>query len=204
MQECSLSSISIQKFLSRKNFLPQNIYKMPSRNLSFDIKFFIKNIILISEIEKNQKISETRISGLRTFTPVTFNSLKRMITVIASPRIPGYSYLRFFNKDLIDTAILLGESLCAFNVSSYAVQNLDIINNTMVKITIMENTRLIKVEEDEIPEEPSHWDGNIDESQEEYNERVRLYKEEMNKFQYVTDIIYFLGRNEYIHEYKFV
>ena len=68
----------------------------------------------------------------------------------------------------------------------------------------MESSRLIKVEEDEVPEEPSHWDGNIYESHEEFNERVRLYKEEISKFQYVKDILYFLGRNEYIYEYKFI
>src|SRR5271170_7776620 len=139
------------------------------------------------------------------FSSTTSNSLKKTILLFASSTTPGFSYLLFFNKKHWSFITKkLGESPCAFDVASYAGQyNNDIINNK-VKIIVMEKTKLLKIEEDEVPNEPNKWDGPSDESQEDFEERVRLYKEEISKFQKITDILYFLGRNDYIYEYKFL
>jgi hypothetical protein len=210
---------------------------MPTRQLSFDKirsiilkkkKINISEITSISSFENIvpiQEITSLRLpsaislvsevveiisSGPITFTFLTPDSLKKMIPALASPVVPGFSYLRFFIEDnWKDVAILLGESPNAFNVASLAVQNMDSINNIMVKFTIMENTQLLKVEEDKVPEKPERelagWDLLVeDESFEAYQERVKLWKEEIDKFQRVKDVLYFLGRNDYIYEYKFI
>ena len=124
MQKCSLSSISLQKFQLRKNFLSQNIYKMPFRKFFFDkIKFFHK-----STSEK------------------TYNIITR---AMSTSETPGYSWLNFFKLEYHrHLAPLLGPGPTVKQVMEVAYFNIryEPFTSHQVKLIRMDEVQTFDVE----------------------------------------------------------
>src|SRR5271168_775965 len=174
---------------------------------------FIQEPLQLEILSVVSLVSEVEItsSGSITFASFSVDSLRNMIPALASPTVPGFSYLRFFFENhWSDVAMVLKESPSAFNVASLAVQNMGSINNTLIKLTIMEKTKLLMVEAHTVRDKPERvlvgWGNEAidDESLEAYQERVRIWEEEVSQFQKVKDLLFFLGRNDDIYEYKFL
>jgi len=131
----------------------------------------------------------------------------------ADPTTPGFSYLDcFLEEHWTGAAEMLKESPRAYDVFSFAAQNhkrMSLLTQKIIKPDFRDEARLIYVEIGEVPRRPIRivieWGGEgEEETMDEYNERIRLWEEEKSKWITIGSFFYFLGRNEYIYEYKFV
>jgi hypothetical protein len=160
-------------------------YKMPIRKPSFDkIKKYI----------------------FKTFNKKIF---EKMIFTFANTNAPGFSYLHLFEGEHHrGIAELLKDGPTVFDVISFAMQNdQSYLVRSKVRATLHDETRSILIEGGEVPAKPmkaTAWDETEeDETEEDYRERVRQYEIEKQKWFGYKEILFFLGRNEMYHEYRF-
>jgi hypothetical protein len=159
---------------------------MPTRKFSFDK---IKKYIF--KIPTNKKIFEKM-----TFAFVDANA-------------PGFSYLHLFEEEHHGGITeLLKNGPTVKDVIVFAAQNeRSYLVRHKIRVTLYDETRSILVEEGEVPAKPMRitaWDETEEnEMEEDYEERVRQYEIEKQKWFKYKEILFFLGRNEIYHEYRY-
>ena len=158
---------------------------MPTRKFSFDK---IKSLIF----KQNKK-----------------ERVDKMIFTLARPSVPGFSYLHLFKEEYwSQIANFLKSSPTVFAVVSFAIDNIQSFNENNIKPDVRDPTQMIYIEVGEISEKPrrnmASWDGDEDESLEEFQERLRLYEAEKVKWKSVNEFLIAIWREDYMHNYKFV
>lgn len=136
-----------------------------------------------------------------------------MIFDFARPTVAGFSYLHFFQSQWwANITEHLKRNPTASDVVSFTLQNHKkeptLLVKQKIKPDIRSDTKLIMVETGNLPEKPVkkqlNWGDDIDETEEEYQIRLRQYEGELEKWWEVEAFFFYLGIEEDMHNYKFV
>lgn len=125
-----------------------------------------------------------------------------MSSSLADSETPGFSYLKLFKIEFqTEIASLVGQSPTVLEVVSLVLQNTNwnYLNEKKIKPTRFDETQSFIIEIEEIPEKPirylPNWDGDIEETVENFQERLRIYEIELKRWFTVRSFLYTVLHN---------
>ncbi|CAG8580705.1 1480_t:CDS:1 [Acaulospora morrowiae] len=127
---------------------------------------------------------------------------------LASPSSPGFSYLLLFKEEYhARIAEGLGPSPTVHAVFSFfSINDLDYRTNLYIKPTRLDDIKQVTIESGDHPIRPKRqyagWDGDIVETDDEYDERIVRWLNERQRWFEAKDFMYRISNKNYL-DYKF-